>query len=98
MALYEAWKATDDETYALAAEKLAGFLASIQCSGESPLWDGAWRGSYNAVTRQWDGRANQNNHIDEGGMYSVYTGWCASTIMYGMLLLLRDRQAASDAI
>jgi uncharacterized protein YyaL (SSP411 family) len=97
MALYEAWKATGDEAYANAAEKLAVFLASIQCSGESPLWDGAWRGSYNAVTRQWDGRANQNNHIDEGGMYSVYTGWCASTIMYGMLLLLRDRQGAPAA-
>lgn len=91
MALYEAWKATKDEAYFQAAEKLADFLASIQCEGESPLWDGAWRGSYNAVTRQWDGRADQNNHIDEGGMYSVYTGWCASTIMYGMLLLLNKR-------
>jgi len=94
MALFEAWKASGDAAYLQSAEKLAGFLASIQCSGESPLWDGAWRGSYNAYTREWDGRANQNNHIDEGGMYSVYTGWCASTIMYGMLLLLRERKTA----
>ncbi|TLS51568.1 hypothetical protein FE782_13765 [Paenibacillus antri] len=92
MALYEAWKASGDRAYLEAAERLASFLAAIQCSGESPLWDGAWRGSYNAVTRQWDGRANQNNHIDEGGMYSVYTGWCASTIMYGMLLLLEEKK------
>jgi len=93
MALFEAYKATNNAEYLEGAEKLAAFLASIQCSGESPYWDGAWRGSYNAYTKQWDGRANQNNHIDEGGMYSVYTGWCASTIMYGMLLLLRERQA-----
>lgn len=88
MALAQAWRATGDGEYLAAARKLAGFLTGIQCAGESPLWDGAWRGSYNIETMRWDGRADQNNTIDEGGMYSVYTGWCAAPIMYGLLLLL----------
>jgi len=88
MALIEAYKATNNEKYLNSAKKYAEFLISIQCSGESPLWDGAWRGSYNVVTKKWDGRANQNNPIDEGGMYSVYTGWCNTTIMNGLLYLM----------
>lgn len=76
------------------AHQLAGFLCEIQCRGESPLWDGGWRGSWNLSTGQWDGRANQNNKIDEGGMYSVYTGWCATTILYGLekLILAEKRR------
>ena len=89
MGLAEAAKATGQSVYTEGAKKLAEFLTSIQCSGESPLWDGAWRGSFNIDTWQWDGRANQNNPIDEGGMYSVYTGWCAAPIMYGLLLTLQ---------
>ena len=88
MGLIEAFKATGDEAYLESAKKLADFLVEIQCNNESPLWDGAWRGSFNVETWKWDGRANQNNPIDEGGMYSVYTGWCATTIMYGLLMLL----------
>lgn len=87
MALIEAGKATQNSKYEQAARNLADFLVSIQCHGESPLWDGAWRGSYNAYTRQWDGTANQNNLIDEGGMFSVYTGWSATNIMYGLVQL-----------
>jgi hypothetical protein len=67
--------------------KLASFLMGIQCAGESHLWDGAWRGAYNVRKGCWSGRANQNNDIDEGGMYSVYTGWCNTTIMQGLLEL-----------
>lgn len=87
MALAFAWKATGDEKYHAAAIKLADFLVGIQCRDESPLWDGAWRGSFNVETWKWDGRANQNNPVDEGGMYSVYTGWCAAPVLYGLLLL-----------
>ena len=89
MALIEAGKATRDARFETAARKLADFLVRIQCSGESSLWDGAWRGSYNAYTRQWDGKADQNNRIDEGGMYSVYTGWSATNIMYGLVQLCK---------
>lgn len=85
MGFNEAFALTGEEKYRDAAVKLADFLVSVQCQGESPLWDGAWRGAYNPVHRRWEGRANQNNDIDEGGMYSVYTGWCASTIMDGLL-------------
>ncbi|HBL85296.1 MAG TPA: hypothetical protein DDZ99_10460 [Clostridiales bacterium] len=85
MGLVEIFKLTGNLEYKKAAIKLSEFLMSIQCEGESPLWDGAWRGTYNAETKQWDGRADQNNSIDEGGMYSVYTGWCAATIMDGLL-------------
>ena len=87
MALVFAWRSTGDEKYHAAAIKLADFLVEIQCKDESPLWDGAWRGSFNVETWEWDGRANQNNPVDEGGMYSVYTGWCAAPVLYGLLLL-----------
>lgn len=87
MGLAEAAKATGESIYLSGASDLAEFLIKIQCKDESKLWDGAWRGSYNISTHQWDGRADQNNPIDEGGMYSVYTGWCAATIMYGLLLV-----------
>ncbi|MBO4795308.1 MAG: hypothetical protein J5547_04425 [Clostridia bacterium] len=81
----ESYKLTGEERFKAAAVKLADFLVSIQCKNESPLWDGAWRGAYSVVRKCWEGRANQNNGIDEGGMYSVYTGWCCSNIMDGLL-------------
>lgn len=87
MAFVEAHRVLNDGASLVAAKKLANFLMSIQCQGESPLWDGAWRGAYNVKTGQWAGRADQNNEIDEGGMYSVYTGWCNAPIMYGLLEL-----------
>ena len=83
--LNEAYALTKDVKYKEAAVRLADFLVSIQCENENVLWDGAWRGAYNPVTNRWEGRANQNNDIDEGGMYSVYTGWCCSNIMDGLL-------------
>jgi hypothetical protein len=82
---------TKEKKYIDAAWRLGDFLAGIQCSGESELWDGGWRGSYNVATKEWDGRANQNNLIDEGGMYSVYTGWCCTNIVYGLELLEKYR-------
>lgn len=87
MGFVEAYKVLGDVRSLEAAKKLAGFLMRIQCQGESHLWDGAWRGAYNVRKGCWSGRANQNNDIDEGGMYSVYTGWCNTTIMQGMLEL-----------
>lgn len=83
-----AYQATKEPKYKTGAIQLADFLAKIQCSGESPLWDGGWRGSYNIRTGTWDGRSNQNNSIDEGGMYSVYTGWCCTNICIGLQELM----------
>lgn len=91
-ALVGAYSITGENAYLNAAFALGNFLAGIQCSGESPLWDGGWRGSYNVITRQWDGRADQNNLIDEGGMFSVYTGWCCAEIAYGLELLEQHRK------
>lgn len=88
-ALVLAWRITKESKYRTGAIRLADFLTRIQCSGESPLWDGGWRGSYNMKTREWDGRCTQNNPIDEGGMYSVYTGWCCTNICIGLLELVK---------
>jgi hypothetical protein len=88
-ALQEAYQATGDARYLGAATRLADFLARFQCRGESPLWDGGWRGSLDARTGEPRGRANQNNAIDEGGMYSVYAGWSAAPITYGLLRQVR---------
>ncbi len=86
LALITAWKVTSDKVYKESSERLSDFLVNTQCKNESPLWDGAWRGSFNVETQKWDGRANQNNLEDEGGMYSVYTGWSGANIAYGLLL------------
>jgi hypothetical protein len=85
IALQEAYRAAGDARYLNAAGRLADFLARTQCRGESPHWDGGWRGSLDARTGEPRGRATQNNPIDEGGMYSVYTGWAAAPITYGLL-------------
>ncbi len=90
-AFISAYEVTRDKKFLDAAYRLGDFLVSIQCKGESELWDGGWRGSYNVKTMEWDGRANQNNAIDEGGMYSVYTGWCCTNIVYGLELLEQYR-------
>ena len=87
-AFLEAYRATDAQEYRDAAVQLARFLAEIQCWGESPCWDGAWRGSYDLVRGEWRGRANQENPLDEGGMYSAYTGWCAAPIAMGMVRVI----------
>lgn len=87
MALAEYAQVFEDEAVLKAAKRLGGFLMDIQCRGESPLWDGAWRGAYSIKEKAWSGRADQNNPIDEGGMYSVYTGWCCAPIITGLLML-----------
>jgi hypothetical protein len=88
----EAYRTNGDSTHREAAERLANFLISIQCRGESETWDGAWRGSYNLKHRQWAGRANQQNELDEGGMFSAYTGWATAPIAYGLLRLLPPKK------
>ena len=87
-ALILAYTCIDEKKYLNAAISLANFLVRIQCTNESPLWDGAWRGSFNVKTWNWDGRATQNNAIDEGGMFSVYTGWSCTNIMHGLQQLI----------
>lgn len=86
-ALIEYYETFHDESALNAAYRLGEFLIGIQCVNENELWDGAWRGSYNVVKKCWSGRCNQNNAIDEGGMYSIYTGWCCTNIMIGLLQL-----------
>jgi len=75
-----------EHNYIDCARRLAAFLTDIQCEGESPLWDGAWRGAYSISKECWSGRADQGgNLLDEGGMYAIYTGWCCMPIAEGLL-------------
>ena len=60
-------------------------------------WNGGWRGAYDVNKKIWSGRANQNNLIDEGGQYSVYTGWCATNIMLGMTEVLKAERVLQAA-
>jgi hypothetical protein len=87
----DAWRATGDRPHLDAATSLAAFLLSIQTRDGSVAWDGAWRGSYDVDRAQWRGRADQRNAIDEGGAYSVYTGWCNATITNGLIRLMAAR-------
>ncbi|MCL4507566.1 MAG: hypothetical protein M1434_03570 [Chloroflexi bacterium] len=91
LALQEAYLVNGNTNYRDAAERIAEFLAGVQCWGESGAWDGSWRGSYHLQKKQWYGRANQENELDEGGMYSSYTGMSTANIAYGLLraILLR---------
>ncbi|MCL5998349.1 MAG: hypothetical protein M1546_20200 [Chloroflexi bacterium] len=92
LALQDAFRANGNAVYRVAAERLAQFLARVQCQGESDQWDGSWRGSYSLSLQRWHGRANQNNELDEGGMYSAYTGWSTAPIAYGLLRLLPKKK------
>lgn len=85
-ALLEAGKVFDKPEWTAAAHRLAEFLMAVQCRGENPKWDGAWRGSYHVDLKEWHGRADQQNPLDEGGMYSVYTGWSVFPITTGLLM------------
>lgn len=87
----DAADATGDPSYVDRARHLASFLAGAQCEGENPRWEGAWRGSYDVDLGEWRGRADQQNPIDEGGAYSVYTGWTSATISSAMLRII-ERQ------
>ena len=95
MGLAAAAKAFGEKRYKDAALSLADFLVSIQCHSEGEVLEGAWRGAYNVKTKEWDGRADQNNPIDEGGKYSAYTGWCAIPIMQGLAMLLEMEEERS---
>lgn len=83
----DAWRVSGAEVHLDAATRLGEFLMSIQVDDPSVAWHGAWRGSYDVDRREWSGRANQHNPIDEGGLYSVYTGWTNATIANGLLRL-----------
>lgn len=87
IALQEAFAVTHDERFVQAARRLADFLVRVQCSGESPHWDGAWRGSYHLEKQIWHGAADFDNDLEEGGMNAVYTGWCAAPNAYGLFCL-----------
>jgi hypothetical protein len=92
-ALLEASTATGEPRYRAAAERLADFLVAIQCWGESPQWDGGWRGSYHLNKRRWHGASDQQNELEEGGMNTVYTGWCVAPIALGLLNSLQTDAA-----
>lgn len=82
-ALIEAYRILGEKSYLDKAVRLGKWLESIQlCEGE-PLYDGAWRGSYHLDLKTYYGRCG--NSADEGGVYSIYTGWSTLPIVMGML-------------
>ncbi len=91
LAFQEAFRTNGLENYRVAYTKLADFLVGVQCWGESEKTDGSWRGSYSLKRKRWSGRANQGNELDEGGLYSAYTGWSTAPIAYGLLRMVMPR-------
>lgn len=87
LAMIELYKVLGDKKYLDRASKAAAFAIETQLSEGDPKTDGAWRGSYDIRTKKAEGRCNQRNSLDEGGKYSVYTGWCALPITAGLLSL-----------
>ena len=86
-AFVELYKVTGDKDWLIKGKKLSDFLISIQCFENDLNVDGGWRGSYNVKSKRYEGRCDQNNPIDEGGEYSLYVGWCALPIIFGMMKL-----------
>ncbi len=79
-----AHEATSLPVYRSFSKKLAEFLCSIQIR-KNVQWMGGWRGSYDVVRNRWAGRALYGGNVEEeGGMYSVYTGWTTAPILYGL--------------
>ena len=71
------------------AQKVCEFIIKTQCNEDDATVDGAWRGSYDIITAKPKGRCNQQNSLDEGGEFSVYSGWCAIPIAIGLIRLAR---------
>jgi len=85
-----AYESTGSSAYRVFSEKLGTFLSSIQVH-EDVQWRGGWRGSYDVVKNEWAGRALYGgNTEEEGGMYSVYTGWTTVPILQGLAYLLKQ--------
>ena len=82
-ALFELYRRKNDPVYLRHAVRLADFLRGIQLKGEGPCLDGGWRGTYNLRLKRYAGRCD--NDLEEGGVHSVYTGWTAFPIVFGML-------------
>lgn len=84
-----AFKATSSDKYLLFAKKLGEFLVNNQVK-EDVQWKGSWRGSYDVLKEEWAGRALFGENVEEeGGMYSVYTGWTTAPILLGLSLLYK---------
>ncbi len=82
-----AFKAASSDKYLLFAKKLGEFLVNTQVR-EDVQWKGSWRGSYDVVKEEWAGRALFGENVEEeGGMYSVYTGWTTVPILTGLSFL-----------
>lgn len=89
-AFIKLYTVTKEKRYLRRAEKLADWIVSVQCRGENDNWNGAWRGAYHLKEKRWAGRCNQRNeYLDEGGEFSVYTGWSAYPICIGLLDLVQ---------
>ena len=84
-ALIELYRLKGDNGFLHAARKLADWLVSVQIDKAQPLIGGGWRGSYDLRLKKYAGRCG--NALDEGGYYSIYTGWCALPNIIGMLKL-----------
>ncbi|MEM1944514.1 MAG: prenyltransferase/squalene oxidase repeat-containing protein [Nitrososphaerota archaeon] len=85
----EALKVTMRKDLETFVEKLATFLMKIQVR-EDVFWKGGWRGSYDLMEKKWAGRSLLGgNFEEEGGMYSVYTGWSAAVILLGLTKLAK---------
>ncbi len=88
-ALISLYEVTGKRKFLDYAKKVASFALDVQCKENDPIVDGGWRGSFNKITKVPEGRCNQDNQPDEGGVYSLYAGWCALPITTGLLRLIR---------
>lgn len=86
-AMIELYEVLGEKKHLIVAKKAATFLIETQENTEDERTNGAWRGSYNIRTKKAEGQCDQNNVLNEGGKYSLYTGWCALPITTGLLRL-----------
>lgn len=70
LAMWHAFRVTDNAAYKQAFMQSLNFLVEIQDKGPDPQTNGSWRGAFDTLTWEWGG----TNQL-EGGPGSIYTGW-----------------------
>lgn len=78
-------KTTGDEKVLTSGRNALDFLTRIQIKSSDAALDGAWRGSFDFRNNEWAGQNwTASNQQDEGGCFSVYSGWTNAPIAWSL--------------
>jgi hypothetical protein len=91
MACHIFGKTTGDEKVLDSGRKALDFLTRIQIKSSDAALDGVWRGSFDFRRNEWAGQNwTESNKQDEGGCFSVYSGWTNAPIAWSLAVYGTD--------